>query len=504
VDCLRLALPRSKGIPMPKQSERQYILLPVRGLVSDLVAPTTPSVSAFLSSLKIARTVSARMKAKFRVLDSIRENGAKLVEMSPDFVSDLRAKSPGLRIVPVVYYFPARAPRPALAAAAIAAGTAVKASLTVVSKKDGRPVPGAYVVAFTDFGARSGASGKTDRKGIASLSLPAGTRKIERLYVYCQKGFWNVLKRNLNLSVPLTVSMLPIDLSYVDCLRRFYGNAPLSAGDGVRVGVIDTGVAVHPDLVLHGGENTVVGEDPREYGDNGEGHGIHVAGIIAARGTLPSGIRGLAPGVSLRSYRVFGKRAEGASNFAIAKAIDRAISDGCDLINMSLGGGPADEATHSAIAQARSMGTLIFAANGNDGRLPVSFPAADSLALAVSALGRKGTFPDGTTEYADIAPPYGKDRDNFVAAFSNIGPETDLIGPGVGILSTFPGGYAVLDGTSMACPAAVGAAAKLLAKHSKILGMARDQARSDAMAALVLRSAKSLGFGAVFEGQGLP
>jgi subtilisin len=206
--------------------------------------------------------------------------------------------------------------------------------------------------------------------------------------------------------------------------------------------------------------------------------------------------------VTLRD-RVFGKNAEGASNFSIAKAVDRAVKDGCHLINMSLGGGPQDEATHSAIADARAAGTLVFAANGNDDRAPVSFPAADSLALAVSALGRKGTFPSGTTETGDVASPFGKDKKNFIAAFSNVGPETDITGPGVGIISTFPGGYAVLDGTSMACPAVTGAAAKLLATKPEILKMNPDQARSDAMASAVLQAAKSLGFPATFEGQGL-
>jgi subtilisin len=113
-----------------------------------------------------------------------------------------------------------------------------------------------------------------------------------------------------------------------------------------------------------------------------------------------------------------------------------------------LGGGPKDEATHSAIADAGAKGALVIAASGNDGRAPVSFPAADSLALAVSALGRKGTFPAGTTETGDAAAPYGKDKANFIAAFSNVGPEISLTGPGVGIISTFPNNkYAVMDGS---------------------------------------------------------
>jgi subtilisin family serine protease len=207
--------------------------------------------------------------------------------------------------------------------------------------------------------------------------------------------------------------------------------------------------------------------------------------------------------VKLRSYRVFGKGAEGASNYAIAKAIDRAVADGCDLINMSLGGGGVDEATRAAIEDARARGTAVLAAAGNDGRQAVSFPASDSMALAVSAMGRMGTFPSSATEAGEVALPKGADPKNFIAAFSNVGPEIDLTGPGLGIVSTVPEGYGVMSGTSMACPAAAGAAARLLAARAEILGMPRGQARSDAVVALVLQAAKSVGFGASFEGSGL-
>jgi subtilisin len=210
----------------------------------------------------------------------------------------------------------------------------------------------------------------------------------------------------------------------------------------------------------------------------------------------------LAPGVILRSYRVFGKNAEGASNYDIIKAIDQAAADGCDLINMSLGGGPSDD----AIEEARAKGTLVIVAAGNEYHSPVSFPASDALAIAVSAMGRKGTFPKDSTEAGDVSRPYGKDRKNFIAAFSNIGPELDLTGPGVGVLSTVPGGYAPMSGTSMACPAVTGFAAKMLSMpgHRNILNMPRDQARSDAIAQALLQAAKSLGFGPRYEGKGLP
>jgi subtilisin family serine protease len=57
----------------------------------------------------------------------------------------------------------------------------------------------------------------------------------------------------------------------------------------------------HPDLSIQGGENTVTGEKPGDFGDNGGGHGTHVAGIIGAHGASGKGIRGVAPGVTLRS-----------------------------------------------------------------------------------------------------------------------------------------------------------------------------------------------------------
>jgi subtilisin len=373
-----------------------------------------------------------------------------------------------------------------------------------VSAKDKSPIAGATVVAFTDFAAKVGAQGQTNAKGLVSLSLGAGQKKIERLYIYARQGFWNGLLESITIKNGSQFKLRPIDLSYADELRYLYPSVSLSEGKNVTVGVVDTGIADHPDLVLSGGENTVVGENANDFGDNGEGHGTHVAGIIAARGTPPSGVRGVAPAVSLRSYRVFGKGQKGASSYAIAKAIDRAVTAQCDLINMSLGGGPVDEATKAAIADARSMGTVVIVAAGNDSRQPVSFPAADPLSIAISALGRKGTFPADVVEEGDVMGPFGTDPNYFIAAFSNIGPEISLTGPGVGIISTYPGNtYAVMDGTSMACPAVTGAAAKLLAGNVNLLTMPRDASRSDAIAKFLLQSAKLSGLGVNYEGRGL-
>jgi len=80
-----------------------------------------------------------------------------------------------------------------------------------------------------------------------------------------------------------------------------------------------------------------------------------------------------------------------------------------------------------------------------------------------------------------------------------------VTGPGVGIVSTIPpNDYGVMDGTSMACPAITGVAARLLSSEGQTLKMARDGSRSDAMAKLLLAAAKSLGFPPDLEGRGLP
>lgn len=497
-----------------KVSVQQFVLLPTRGLraLEPNSSPAVRSTLLFLNQrLQVPDAAApsgiALPLADIRIIDSIHEDGAKLVEMSPERASELRAAQPGLRIVPIVYYYPAVVPRHTVATKAVKGtkqATTKRLTVQVVSGTSGNPVVGATVVAFTDFAAKAGAQGVTNAKGQASLALGAASKKIERLYIYATSGFWNELKQNFTLTDGARFTMRPIDLSFVDELRYIYQNISPSAGNGVSVGVVDTGIAQHPDLTIAGGQNTVVGENPNDYGDNGEGHGTHVAGIVAAHGTPPSGIRGTAPGVRLFSFRVFGKGQPGASNYAIAKGVDAAVQNQCDLINMSLGGGSPDEATKAAIADARNAGSVVIVAAGNDSRQPVSFPASDPLSIAVSALGRKGTFPPDAVETGDVMPPFASSDPNYyIASFSNIGPEIALTGPGDGIISTFPGGYAVMDGTSMATPAVTGTAARLLAMRPDLLQMPRDASRSDAIAQFLLTSAKTLGLGVTFEGRGL-
>ena len=482
---------------------QRYILLPPRGTTTESVSGNS-HLGGFMASLSHAGTTGV-VTASMRVIDSAHENGLKLVEMTPQGLAELRLQAPGVRVVPELFYDTARAPIPQVLSKARTASGAVPsaAQMRFQIGTTGSPVAGAMVVAFTDFANGIGGQGKTRADGSVQITIGAAA-KIERLYVYPSHGCWPLMKKNVQLPLAGALQLPAIDLNAPDVLQHFRAHASGKDGAGVKVGIIDTGCGPHPDLVVSGGENTVVGENPGDYADNGDQHGTHVAGIVAARGAAPLGMAGLAPDVTLYAYRVFPK-GRSASNYSIAKAIDRAVLDGCDVINMSLGGqGPADPATSSAIADARAAGAVVLCASGNDGLAIVSQPAADPRAIAVGCFGRKGTFPGDTVSASNLGKQIGKpDTLNVIASFSNHGNEIQLAGPGVGVVSTVPGNaWAVMDGTSMACPAVAAMVARLLSANPVILGMARNQERSDAILQLAFQAAHPMGFAPQYVGNG--
>jgi subtilisin len=277
------------------------------------------------------------------------------------------------------------------------------------------------------------------------------------------------------------------------------------------VAVLDCGVGPHPDLAPVSALNTVTGEPRLDGADNGSGHGTHVAGIIAARGAVP----GLAPDAELLSWRVFGAGNAPATNYSIMKALIYAVDEGCHIVNLSLGIDPAmaqiDITLAEAIEDASERGAVVVAAAGNDWSEPVRFPARLDKAVAVTAVGRRGTLPGSAYHAWEMAGPIGSDPDDVFAAFCNVGnafnSEVDLIGAGVGILSCVPhGGHAPRSGTSMACAAVSGMAARLLSlpANRHLRDMAPDAARSAAIRSLLGASTRSLGLGFPLEGAGLP
>ncbi|MDY0394232.1 S8 family serine peptidase [Virgibacillus halophilus] len=168
-------------------------------------------------------------------------------------------------------------------------------------------------------------------------------------------------------------------------------NTTSYTGKGVKVGIIDTGVDYsHPDIQKNyqGGYDLVdLDDDPMETKpDQGEPtmHGTHVAGIIAADGDL----KGVAPDASIYAYRALGPGGSGTSAQVIA-ALEQAVKDGVDIINLSLGNsvnGP-DYPTSIAVNKASELGVLVVTANGNTGpeNWTVGSPATAVKSFSVGA-----------------------------------------------------------------------------------------------------------------------
>ena len=440
------------------------------------------------------------------MIDSVQENGAKLVDLDVAAAQRLNRSDSPVRALPVVEY-PRPDLHPQLNSPIIATGTstptAAAATVTItincVDAQTGAPVVDASVIAFTNFASRQGDQGKTDANGIATLSLAGST--IDRLYIYGPAHYWGGYRQGIP-AVATTIPIEPVNLAFTDLVRYYYGASRFVPAADVTVGIIDTGCGPHTDLNLVGGHCTVTGEPDQDWRDHSI-HGTHVAGLVGANG----GLRGVSPGVRLRAYRVFPDGEGGATNYAILKALILAAAEGCDIVNLSLGGGPFDEIVEEAIADACNQGMLPIIAAGNDGRKAVSYPAAHNGAVAVSALGRETSFPGGSVEEADVLRPPTSTTDAlaFIAGFSNVGPQIAVTGAGVGVLSTLPGnGYGPLSGTSMAAPVVAGATASLLSQNPAIFGMVRDRSRSDAIRNLLLQNCVKLRFGTVYEGYGMP
>ncbi|NKE04596.1 S8 family serine peptidase [Mesobacillus selenatarsenatis] len=162
-------------------------------------------------------------------------------------------------------------------------------------------------------------------------------------------------------------------------------------GKGVTIGVIDTGIDYdHPDLrrSFAGGHDLVDGDDdPMETkgaGFRSTLHGTHVAGVIAANGRM----RGIAPDAKLVAYRALGPGGSGTTEQVIA-AIDEAIKDKVDILNLSLGNdvnGP-DLPISLALNKAVDEGIVAVTSSGNSGpnRWTVGSPGTASKAISVGA-----------------------------------------------------------------------------------------------------------------------
>jgi minor extracellular serine protease Vpr len=157
-------------------------------------------------------------------------------------------------------------------------------------------------------------------------------------------------------------------------------------GKGVIVAVVDTGVDyTHPDLggTIGPGQKVIGGynfvdenNDPMDH----DGHGTEVAGIIAANGRL----QGIAPDASLLAYRVVDQMGNVKSSDLI-RALERASSDGADVVNLSLGTNEEIDALSSAVENLVQSGVVVVAAIGNSANRAFGEPAARPGVIAVGA-----------------------------------------------------------------------------------------------------------------------
>ena len=210
----------------------------------------------------------------------------------------------------------------------------------------------------------------------------------------------------------------------------------------IKVGIIDTGISnTHPDLLanIKGGVNTI---NPRKNWNDDNGHGSHVAGIVAAIDN-DIGVIGVGPAIDLYAIKVLDRNGSGYLSDVI-EGIQWAVANNMQVVNMSLGTASNIQSFHDAVIAAKNAGIVTVAAAGNGGgstNESVIFPAAYPEAIAVSAT----------------------DNTDTIAWWSSRGPEVDLAAPGVSIYSTYKGtGYATLSGTSMAAPHVAGSAALVL------------------------------------------
>ncbi len=231
-----------------------------------------------------------------------------------------------------------------------------------------------------------------------------------------------------------------------------------STGEGVTVAILDTGADLgHPDLAgaLWTNPGEVAGngldDDHDGYVDdvhgvdlvNGdgdpsddEGHGTHVAGVVAERAGNHIGGVGLAYGAQVMVIKVLDSQRAGDAN-DIATGIRYALAHGARIVNASINGDGVSRVLQTALGEASAAGALVVCSAGNDARdidavpsYPASYP--DASVIAVAAESRDGSLP----------------------SFSNRGATTvDVAAPGEDILSTaLGGGYELRSGTSTAAP----------------------------------------------------
>lgn len=251
-------------------------------------------------------------------------------------------------------------------------------------------------------------------------------------------------------------------------LRSGIAKSPTARIDGrdtpldIDIAVIDTGIDHrHRDLRVAGGFTLF------PSAQDGNGHGTHVAGIIAAKDN-GFGVVGMAPGARLWAVKVLDRKGRGSwGNVIMGLDWVASRSAAIEVVNLSIGGLLAnDGAVKNAVDGCLARGIVVVAAAGNDSRdVDQMVPARFDGVIAVSALADSNGRAGPSAGLFRAGKRY-REQDESFADFSNFGRKVALAAPGVRILSTYKNrGYARISGTSQAAPHAAGAAALYRLNH---------------------------------------
>lgn len=380
----------------------------------------------------------------------------------------------------------------------ISAGETFARHIVVKDALSGQALPH-----VTLYGIGDGPAYKAVTDAAGEATLWTNEAALRRLIVSPRDTHWSRVVENVSLreAQTLEVALRPLLMTgaytWGHRLMGFDAVRQRWRGRGVRIGVIDSGVSsAAEDLSPAGGHNTLDDEDPAAWNVDEKGHGTHCAGILAARDNAV-GVLGGAPAAEVYALKVF----PGGRLSDLVEAVEWCIRQRIEVINLSLGSPQSSRVLSDVLRDAYERGITCVAAAGND-RTHVAYPAALPTVLAVSALGRFGTFPEDSAHALKIGPQVDWRGQLFAAEFTNFGLEVDVCAPGVALLSTVPTGYACWDGTSFACPLVSALVALILeASPRRRTGDARQP---EFVRALLYHAAIRLGLPPLIEGYGLP
>lgn len=161
-------------------------------------------------------------------------------------------------------------------------------------------------------------------------------------------------------------------------------------GKGVKVGFVDSGINTsHEDLNAANIFGANFHSDGLAFNEDRHGHGTFAAGILAAQTNNNVGLSGMAPDAQIMAYRAFSNN--GTSVECVINAIDQAVADGCQVINLSFGMSDKSTPLEEALDRAIESGAVVVAAVGNSGSSTLQYPAAYDPVIGVGSV----TLTDG-------------------------------------------------------------------------------------------------------------